>query len=125
MALGMVVASLLAVVAGHAVLAQGQIRLTGVQSAIAGAQNLQRQEVLTVSMLEAPTRIVGEAQAKLHMTSPVQVIQVPAVSLSTPLPAPTVAATPPSGTSAPANTSAQAVPAYAPATPASVPVPAG
>ncbi|MHB8219596.1 MAG: hypothetical protein ACYDHU_04640 [Acidimicrobiales bacterium] len=124
-ALGMVVASLVAVVSGHAMLAQGQIRLAGVQSAISGAQNVQRQDVLTVSMLEAPSRIVGEAQKQLHMTSPTQVVQLPAVSLSSPLPTPSVAPTPTGTAPSTAATSAGAQPAYSPATPSSASVPGG
>jgi len=121
----MVVASLLAVVAGHAVQAESQIRLTSVQSAVSGAQNLQRQEVLAVSMLEAPSRIVGEAQKQLHMATPAQVIQLPSVPLGTPLPTPSVAPAPAGTASAPVVTSGPVVPAYAPATPASASVPAG
>jgi hypothetical protein len=123
LAVVLVVGSLMTVVVGHSVLVAEQIRLTNVQAAITGAKNIQRQDVLSVSMLEAPTRIVADARSQLHMASPAEVVQLPYVALDTPLPTPDVT-TPPAGTPAStapvSSTSASgSSPAYAPATPAS------
>jgi len=92
--IGVLMASLLSVVVGHDMLAQGQVRLTGIQSALTSAQDAQRQEIVSVARLETPSRIVGEAEQQLHMVSPGQIYQLPYVSLDVPLPTPKVGPAP-------------------------------
>jgi hypothetical protein len=97
----MVVVALLIVVGGQAMLANGQVRMAGLDQRLAAAQNETRQQELDVSKLETPSRIVGSATAQLHMVHPSRVTQLPYVSLRTPLPTPTVtpaATTPTSST---------------------------
>lgn len=110
----LVVGSLLAAVVGHAVLAEGQIRLSAVQSAVAAAQTVNRQETLSVAELETPSRIFQEAKQELGMVSPGQVDQLPTVPLGTPLPTPTVSPAP-AAASAGAVASSSAVSPGAPA----------
>jgi hypothetical protein len=97
-AVTLVVVSMLAVVAGHAVLATGQVRLSGLQSQLAAEQARHRQELLAVAGLETPSRIVSEAEGRLHMVQPTQVSQLPHVSLQQPEPTPNVAPAPPTTT---------------------------
>jgi hypothetical protein len=92
LSIGLVVAALLAVVVGQAMLANGQIRLAGVQHQLALEQSVHRQNEAAVSTLEQPYRIVSTATNSLHMVH-AQPLQLPYVSLATPLPAPKV--TPP------------------------------
>jgi hypothetical protein len=94
---GVVSFSLLLVVAGHAELAQGQIRLANAQAEITSARLLHQREVLALANLEDPSRILKVAEDTLHMASPTQVLQLPYVSLADPLPSPHVA--PSAGTS--------------------------
>jgi len=103
-ALVLVVGSLLAVVLGHAMLAQSQVRLSDVQAQLAAEQTVHRQDVLALAQLETPSRIAANARTQLHMITPTQVDQVPSVSLSTPLPNPKVAAAPPAATTPAATT---------------------
>lgn len=95
----MVSLSLFIVVIAHSELAQGQVRLARIQSAITNAQTLHRQELLALAQLESPSRILRKAEQSLHMTSANTVHQLPHVSLRTPLPDPSVA--PAAGTSTP------------------------
>jgi len=90
----LVVGSLLSVVVGHAVLAEGQVRLTAAEAAVATAQATEHQETLTLATLESPSRIVAEAKVQLHMVPAGQIVQLPHVPLATPLPTPTVAPAP-------------------------------
>jgi hypothetical protein len=90
-AAGIVAASLFAVVIGHAVLAQDQLRLATVQSAITAAQATHRREVVSVANLENPSRIVEVAEQSLHMVTPSTVDQLPYVTLHKALPPPSVA----------------------------------
>lgn len=114
LAVSLVVGTLLAVVVAQAILANGQVKLAGLQHQLALEQSLHRQGELAVAQLETPSRIVGSASAQLHMVRPAQVTELPYVSLSVPLPTPKVtpgpvappAATPATKTSgsAPAGT---------------------
>jgi hypothetical protein len=101
----LVLGSLLAVVVGQALLANGQVRLSGLQGQLTLEQSSHRNAELAVAELETPSRIVAAASAQLHMVRPAQVIELPYVSLSTPLATPKVmpAAT---ATAAPATTAA-------------------
>jgi hypothetical protein len=91
---GLILASLLAVVIGHAVLANGQIRLAGIEQKLSAEQGVHRQQELVVSELETPSRIVGAATGQLHMVHPSQVIQLPYVALTTPIATPRVTPAP-------------------------------
>lgn len=83
----LVAGSLLAVVVGHAELAQGQVRLASINASVTAAQTAHHKEALSVANLENPSRIVSAAENELHMVPASQVQQVPHVSLSAPLPA--------------------------------------
>lgn len=108
LSIALVVGSLMAAVVGHAVLAQGQLRLASARASLAAAQAGDRQETLTAAQLEAPARIVGEATQGLHMEQSAQTVQLPYVPLDKPLPTPDVspaqqATAPASGSPAPAS----------------------
>jgi hypothetical protein len=81
-------ASLLVVVIGHAELAQGQMRLAGVQSEITSARLLHQREGLALANLENPSRILRVAEETLHMAPPSEVRQLAHVPLSVALPPP-------------------------------------
>ena len=59
MAISIVVATLLAVVVGQALLANGQVRLSALQHELALEQSAHRQSELAVAQLETPSRIVA------------------------------------------------------------------
>jgi hypothetical protein len=86
----MVVVALLVVVVGQAMLADGQVRLSGREQQLQTVQAEHRQEELDVLRLETPSRIVATATGRLHMVASSHVTQLPYVSLSTPLPTPVV-----------------------------------
>ncbi len=90
----LVLGALLAVVVAQAMLANGQVRLSALQHQLSLEQSTHRQAELSVSQLETPSRIVAVATGGLHMVRPANVIQLPYVSLSVPLPAPKVTAAP-------------------------------
>ena len=104
-----VIGSLLAVVLGHAMEAQTQVRLSADQAALSAEQTTHREDVLALAQLETPSRIAAEAQSQLHMVTPSQVVQVPSVSLTTPLPTPKVAPAPSGTTTAPTAPTATTV----------------
>lgn len=103
--LALLVASLLSVVVGHALLAQGQVRLSAAQAALRAAQAEHRQEALAVAQLETPSRIAREASGTLQMVAPGQVHQLPHVPLNVPLGAPKVSGTAPASPSSSPPTS--------------------
>ena len=86
----LVVAALLSVVVAQALLANGQVRLSTLQHELALEQSSHRQAELSVSELETPARIVGAATSQLQMVRPAAVIELPYVSLNTPLATPSV-----------------------------------
>ena len=90
----MVVVALLAVVVGQAFLANGQVKLAGLQHELSVEQSAHRQAELAVAKLETPTRIVADATTQLHMVN-ASPIELPYVSLSVPLPTPKVTPAPP------------------------------
>lgn len=106
----LVLGSLLAVVVAQALLANGQVRLSALQHELTLEQSAHRQAELTVSELETPARIVAAASGQLHMVRPTQVMELPYVSLSTPLPTPKVT---PAPAAAPAASSSAAAAASA------------
>lgn len=100
----MVVVALLIVVAGQAMLANGQVRMTRLEQELQAAQGVHRLQELNVSKLETPSRIVGYATNQLHMVHPIHVAQIPSVSLATPLPTPAVTPAPVTTTTVPVTT---------------------
>ena len=84
-AAGIVTLSLFTAVLGHALLAEGQLRLSHLQAESTAIQAVNRATVLKVSNLETPERI-AQAAGTLHLVQPSDVIQLPAVSLNVPLP---------------------------------------
>ena len=91
--LAVVVCALIAVVVGQTMLANGQVRLSGVTQAVQQAQSSHRQLELEVSALEMPSRIVSAAVGPLHMVHPIEQ-QLPYVPLTTPLATPKVTPVP-------------------------------
>jgi hypothetical protein len=87
----LVVGSLLAVVVGDAVVAQGQIRLTGTQQAIATATATEKAEQVTVAGMAAPPVVVRAAEG-LGLVAPTSIVELPAVPLNVALPVPNTAA---------------------------------
>jgi hypothetical protein len=79
-----VVGALLAVVVGHSILAEGQIRLTSAQTKLANEQAIHRQLVAAVAKAENPAQIIAEAK-KLNLVTPGSVTQLPAVPLNKPI----------------------------------------
>jgi hypothetical protein len=90
----LVVTALLVVVVAQALLANGQVRLSALQHQLSLERSAHRQSELSVAELETPARIVGAATSQLHMVRPANVIELPYVSLQTPLPAPKVTPAP-------------------------------
>jgi hypothetical protein len=95
-ALLLLMASLLTVVIGHAMLAQEQIKLSNAQANLSAEQSVHRQLLLSVAGAETPSRIVAAAEA-LHMVQPSHIVQLPSVPLSTPSTTVPTAAGPPAG----------------------------
>jgi type II secretory pathway pseudopilin PulG len=87
LAVVLVVGSLLAVVVGDTLVAQGQVRLADIQQAITSAQTAQKSMQTEVAELAAPDRVVAQGIA-LGLTAPAQVVNLPEVPLNVPLPAP-------------------------------------
>jgi hypothetical protein len=107
----LVVGSLLAVVVGDTMVAQGQVRLADLQSQISSQLVTQKAARTTVAQLAAPERVVAQG-IQLGLAAPAQVVDLPQVPLDVPLPppdttplptahtAPTAAAHTPTGTNA-------------------------
>jgi cytoskeletal protein RodZ len=121
MSVMLVVGTLLAVVVAQAILANGQVKLSGLQHQLSLEQSLHRQGELAVAQLETPSRIVGSASNQLHMVRPDQVTELPYVSLSAPLPTPKVAPRPATPAAAATSTAATAAAAAATSTAAAQP----
>lgn len=83
----LVVGSLLAVVVGDALVTQGQVRLSSLQSQVASATATQKSLQATVAQKTAPPVVVGQAERE-GMVAPTQVVYLPEVPLDVPLPAP-------------------------------------
>jgi hypothetical protein len=99
----LVVGSLLATVAAHAYLTQGQVRLASLQQQVAVQLNAHRDLELQVAQLEDPSHVIAQAQHQ-GLNAPSQVGDLPQVSLASPLPAaPAAPATRPT-TTVPART---------------------
>lgn len=85
-----VACGLLVAVAGHAIVAQDQVRLANVSAAITAAQLEHHQEVVSIATLESPSRVLRVAETTLHMSQPAAIAQLPHVPLGVPLPPPHV-----------------------------------
>jgi hypothetical protein len=116
-AISLVVAALLAVVVGQALLANGQVRLSSLQHELSLEQSAHRQSELAVAQLETPSRIVAAASGQLHMVRPANIVELPYVSLSVPLPTPKVTAAPPVPTTTTTVPAASTAPAAGTGTP--------
>lgn len=97
-AVALVVASLLAVVVGHTMLASGQVTLSNEQAQLTAEQSIRNDLLLNVAALEAPARIAAAARKELHMSADNGPQQLRYVPLTVPLPAPHVTAAPPATT---------------------------
>jgi len=83
----LVVGSLLAIVVGDAVVAQGQIRLTQTQQAITAATATEKGEQVAVAGMAAPPVVVRAAES-LGLVAPTSIVDLPSVPLDVPLPVP-------------------------------------
>ena len=120
LAVSLIVGSLLAVVVGDTLVAQDQVRLSRLQSAIGSAQAAQKTMQTEVAQLAAPDRVVQQGIA-LGLTAPAQVVNLPEVPLNVALPVPDtapVAASAAPATRAPATRAPAAPATRAPAAPA-------
>jgi len=115
LAVALIAGSLLAVVVGDALVAQGQVRLASIQMKISAAEATQKAMRVEVAQLAAPNRIVVVATAN-GLTPPAKIIDVPQVPLDVALPGQQASAAP-----APAPP-AKAAPAPVAKTPAPTPV---
>ena len=89
----LVVGSLLAVVMGDNLVAEGQVRLADVQQKIVVEQAAQKSMQTEVAQLAAPDRVVAQGIA-LGLTAPAGLKDLPQVPLDVPLPAPRTTAPP-------------------------------
>jgi hypothetical protein len=111
LSVSMVVAALLAVVVGQALLANGQVNLASLQQKLTLEQSAHSQAELAVAQLETPSRIVAAATGQglvAQGSGGLNLIELPYVSLSVPLPTPKVtpAPAPPPPTTSPAGAGA-------------------
>ncbi len=83
----LIVGSLLAVVVGDALLAEGQVRLSTVQSQVASAVAAEKSLQVSDAQKAAPPVVVGQAEAE-GLVAPTQVVYLPQVPLDVPLPVP-------------------------------------
>ncbi len=122
LAVALVAGSLLAVVVGDALVAQGQVRLASIQLKISAAEATQKAMRVEVAQLAAPNRIVVVATAN-GLTPPAKIIDVPQVPLDVALPGQQASAAPaPAAKAAPAPAPpAKAAPAPVAKTPAATP----
>jgi hypothetical protein len=104
LSVALVVAALLVVVFGQALLASGQVRMAAIQHQLTLEQSAHRQVELQVSQLETPPRIVASALGSGMVHA--QVIEIPYVPTNTPLPAPHVTAVPVNTTTTPTTAAA-------------------
>jgi type II secretory pathway pseudopilin PulG len=92
LSISIVVAALLAVVVGQALLANGQVKLSALQHDLMMEQSVHSQAELAVAQLETPSRIVAAAMKEGDVNAiPTELAYVP---LSVPLPTPTVTPAP-------------------------------
>ncbi|HEY4928767.1 MAG TPA: hypothetical protein VIH95_06410 [Acidimicrobiales bacterium] len=118
LAVALVVGSLLVVVIGDTLVAQGQVRMAAIQTSIGNQLTAQKAAQTEVAKLAAPDRVVAQG-ILLGLTAPAKVVDLPEVPLNVPLPVPD---TSPAVSSAPtkpiASTTSQTAAAATPASPA-------
>jgi hypothetical protein len=93
LAVTLVVGSLLVVVIGDALVAQGQVRLAAVQTSIGNQQTIQKAAQSDVAERAAPDQVVAEAIAD-GMVAPQSDTDLPEVPLNVPLPIPDTSSAP-------------------------------
>ena len=117
----LVVDSLLAVVVGDTMVAQGQVRLADLQSAITSQLATQKAAQTEVAQLAAPERVVAQG-ILLGLTAPAQVVDLPQVPLDVPLPVPDTTPLPVAHTAPTASTHTAAATTHTASTPATTTV---
>ncbi len=88
-----VIGSLLSVVVGDTILAEGQVRLSTIQHEVAAATVAERASQAAVAEKAAPPVVVSQAKSQ-GLVAPNQVVYLPEVPLDVPLPVPQTAPTP-------------------------------
>lgn len=83
----LIVGSLLAVVAGDALVTQGQVRLSTTQQALVSALATQKSRQTDVAEKAAPPVVVSQAKGQ-GLVAASQVVYLPQVPLNVPLPHP-------------------------------------
>ena len=89
----LVVASLLVVVAGDSLVAEGQVRLSTMRSQVAAAEGAQKAAQVEVAEKAAPPVVVAQAKTQ-GLVAPQMVVYLPQVPLNVPLPVPQTAPPP-------------------------------
>jgi hypothetical protein len=89
----LIVGSLLAVVVGDALVTQGQVSLSNVDTAVAAAQLVQKSDQVEVAEKSAPPVVVAQAKSQ-GLVAPSTVVYLPQVPLDVPLPVPQTAPLP-------------------------------
>lgn len=89
----LITGSLLSVVAGDALLTEGQVSLAAEQSQVVGAQATQKTLQVAVAERSAPPVVVAQAKSQ-GLIAPNTVVDLPEVPLDVPLPAPQTAPLP-------------------------------
>ena len=84
LAVVVVVAALMLIVLGQMVVAQRQLQLGHLNSALTAEASKHTQTILKVAALETPSRIASEASS-LALVQPKKVLQLPMVPLDSPL----------------------------------------
>jgi len=79
-AVGLVVASLLAVVVGNMVLASGSLTLEHAQTTLGYAEQAYEAQLAAVTHMESPA-VVAQSALGLHLVQPSETLQLPSVSL--------------------------------------------
>ena len=79
-AVGLVVASLLAVVVGNMVLASGSLTLDHAQTTLGYAEQAYEAQLAAVTHMESPA-VVAQSALGLHLVQPSETLQLPSVSL--------------------------------------------
>jgi hypothetical protein len=99
----LVVGSLVSVVVGDTLVAEGQVRLSTTQQQVAAAVAVEKADQVAVAEKAAPPVVVSQAEAQ-GLVAPTQVVYLPHVPLNVPLPTPVTApATATAASTAPAK----------------------
>ena len=88
----LVIGSLLSVVVGDTLLAEGQVRLSAIQHEVVAATAVQKASQVAVAEKAAPPVVVSQAKSQ-GLVAPTQVVYLPQVPLNVPLPVPQTAPT--------------------------------